>query len=236
MLTDPDVIRVLLARLVAARCPVFVFIEGDEERYGTVLLELDAAAHVLIADELIPKHGHARMRRGAMLKIASRIEGVEVRFRSSVRAVDSDTHVAAYMLELPDALDYREQRTTKRTRTFEVGAELRDPSGAVVPARVLDLSIEGIRLSVPAPHPFDETARCSCTVWLPGGAIEPSIAIMRVRRAPERAQRGSAATDVVGARFDALGAGDARRLGRYLADTQRALMRVRRATTENLAS
>lgn len=236
MLTDPDVIRVLLARLVAARCPVFVFIDGDDERYATVLLEIDLDARALIADELIPKHGHARMRRGAMLKIASRIEGVEVRFRSSVRAVDSDTHVAAYMLELPGALDYREQRTTKRTRTFEVGAELRDPSGAVVPARVLDLSIEGIRLSVPAPHPFDETARCSCTVWLPGGAIEPSIAIMRVRRAPERTQRGAAATDVVGARFDALGAGDARRLGRYLADTQRALMRVRRATTENLAS
>ena len=30
MLTDPDVIRVLLARLIAARCPVFVFIEGDD--------------------------------------------------------------------------------------------------------------------------------------------------------------------------------------------------------------
>lgn len=236
MLTDPDVIRVLLARLVAARCPVFVFIDGDGERYATVLLEIDPAARALIADELIPKHGHARMRRGAMLKIASRIDGVEVRFRSSVRAVDADTRVAAYMLEMPEALDYREQRASKRTRTFEVAAELRDADGTAVPARVLDLSIEGIRLSVPAPHPFNEAARCSCTVWLPGGSIEPGIAIMRVRRAPERAQRGTAATDVLGARFDALGAGDARRLGRYLADTQRALMRARRATTENLAS
>jgi c-di-GMP-binding flagellar brake protein YcgR len=236
MLTDPDVIRVLLARLVAARCPVFVFIEGDDERYATVLLEIDAAARALIADELIPKHGHARMRRGAKLKVSSRIDGVEVRFRSAVRAVDADTQVAAYMLEMPDALDYREQRASRRTRTFEVTAELRDGDGAAVPARVLDLSIEGLRLSVPAPHPFNEAARCSCTVWLPGGAIEAGIAIMRVRRAPERAQRGTAATDVLGARFDAIGAGDARRLGRYLADTQRALMRARRATTENFAS
>jgi len=236
MLTDPDVIRVLLARLIAARCPVFVFIEGDAERYATVLLEIDAAARTLIADELIPKHGHARMRRGAMLRIASRIDGVEVRFRSSVRAVDTDTAVAAYMLEMPDMLDYREQRAVKRTRTFEVAAELRDADGTPVPARVLDLSIDGMRLSVPAPHPFGEAARCRCTVWLPAGAIDAGLAIMRVRRAPERVQRGAAATDVVGARFDALGAGDARRLGRYLADTQRALMRARRATTENLAS
>lgn len=236
MLTDPDVIRVLLARLVAARCPVFVFVEGDDERYATVLLEMDTAARVLIADELIPKHGHARMRRGAKLRIASRLDGVEVRFASAVRAVDSDTQVAAYMLEMPDALDYREQRTSKRTRTFEVTAELRDADGAAVTARVLDISIDGLRLSIAAPHPFDEAAQCSCTVWLPGGAIEAGIAIMRVRRAPERVQRGAAATDVVGARFDALGAGDARRLGRYLADTQRALMRARRATTETLAS
>lgn len=236
MLTDPDVIRVLLARLVAARCPVFVFIEGDDERYGTVLLEIDAAARALIADELIPKRGHARMRRGAKLKVSSRLDGVEVRFRSSVRAVDVDTTVAAYMLDLPDALDYREQRAVKRMRTFEVTAELRDADGAPVPARVLDLSIDGLRVSVPTPHPFGEAARCSCTVWLPSGPIEAGIAIMRVRRAPERAQRGAAATDVLGARFDALGDGDARRLGRYLADTQRALMRARRATTENLAS
>ena len=236
MLTDPDVIRVLLARLVAARCPVFVFIEGDDERYATVLLEIDLASRTLIADEIIPKHGHKHMRRGAKLKISSRLDGVEVRFRSAVRAVDADSHVAAYMLEMPDALDYREQRASKRTRTFEVTAELRDGDGAAVPARVLDLSIDGIRLSVPAPHPFHEAVRCSCTVWLPGGSIEAAIAIMRVRRAPERAQRGAAATDVLGARFDALGAGDARRLGRYLADTQRALMRARRATTENLAS
>jgi len=236
MLTDPDVIRVLLARLVAARCPVFVFIEGDDERYATVLLEIDTAARALIADELIPKHGHRRMRRGAKLKISSRLDGVEVRFRSAVRAVDADSHVAAYMLDLPDALDYREQRASKRTRTFEVTAELRDADGAALPARVLDLSIEGIRLSLPAPHPFNEAARCSCTVWLPGGSIEAGIAILRVRRAPERPQRGAAATDVLGARFDALGAGAARRLGRYLADTQRALLRARRATTEKLAS
>lgn len=236
MLTDPDVVRVLLARLVAARCPVFVFIDGDDERYGTVLLELDTAARVLIADELIPKRGHARMRRGARLKVSSRLDGVEVRFRSSVRAVDADSGIAAYMFEMPDALDYREQRSVKRTRTFEVAAELRDDEGKPVVARVLDLSIDGLRLSVPAPHPFDETVRCCCTVWLPGGPIEAGIAITRVRRAPERPERGAAATDVVGARFDALGAGDARRLGRYLADTQRALMRARRATTENLAS
>src|SRR3982750_4493140 len=144
MLNDPDVVRVLLARLIAARCPIFVFIEGDDERFATVLLEIDVAARVLIADELIPKHGHKRMRRGAKLKISSRLDGVEVRFRSAVREVDADSQLSAYMLDLPDALDYREQRASKRTRTFEVTAELRDEQGAPVPARVLDLSIEGM--------------------------------------------------------------------------------------------
>jgi c-di-GMP-binding flagellar brake protein YcgR len=236
MLTDPDVIRVLLARLIAARCPVFAFVEGDSERYGTLLLEIDAPAGVLIADELHPRHGHERVRRGAKLRLCSRLDGVEIRFRSTVRAIDADSEVGAYMLELPNALDHREQRAVQRTRTFEVTAELRDANGAPVPARVLDVSIDGMRLCVRTPHPFGEAARCDCTVWLPSGAFQAQIAITRIRPATGRSRHGAAADDVLGARFDALGAGPARLLGRYIADTQRALMRARRATTENLVS
>ena len=85
MLKDPDVIRVLLARLIAARCPVFVFVEGDDERYATTLLELDADANALIADELNPRRGNANVRRGAKLRVAARLEGVDMRFSTRVR-------------------------------------------------------------------------------------------------------------------------------------------------------
>jgi len=141
MLKDPDVIRVLLARLIAARCPVFVFVEGDGERYGTMLLELDAEANALIADELTPRHGNANVRRGAKLRVAARLEGVEMRFSTSVRAIDADADVSAYMLDVPAELDHREQRAVHRTRAFAVAAELRDPDGPPVEGRVLDVSI-----------------------------------------------------------------------------------------------
>jgi c-di-GMP-binding flagellar brake protein YcgR len=230
MVDDPDVIRVLLARLIAARSPVFVFVEGDDERYGTSLLEIDAAAGALIADELYPQRGHARMRTGAKLRLSSRLDGVEMRFRSSVRAIDADGDVAAYMLDLPHELDHREQRAVHRTRTLEIAAELREAESAPLRARVLDISIDGIQLAVRAPQPFAETARCACTVWLPSGAFDAWIEITRVRRATHYPRRGAAPDDVLGARFDALDADAARRIGRYIADTQRALMRARRAT------
>jgi c-di-GMP-binding flagellar brake protein YcgR len=235
MLTDPDVIRVMLARLVAARCPVFVFVEGDDERYATVLLEIDAAAGVLIADELNPRRGNTRMRRGAKLKVSSRLDGVEMRFRTTVRAIDNDSDAAAYMLEVPTALDHREQRAVLRTRTSAVAAELRDPDNAPIRARVLDLSIGGMRLAVRSPHPLREAMHCDCTVTLPTGAFDARLAITHVRAAEARSRVGSTKEDVLGARFDALATHAARRLGRYIADTQRALLRARREITENRA-
>lgn len=231
MLRDPDVIRVLLARLIAARCPVFAFVEGDATRYGTMLLELDADANALIADELTPRHGNTNMRRGAKLRVAARLDGVEMRFATSVRAIDAESDVAAYMLDVPDELDHREQRAVHRTRAFAVAAELRDPEGPPVDGRVLDLSISGIRIAVKKPHRVREESRWECTVVLPDGEFESRIAIMRVH-APERVRFGAAPEDVLGAKFDSLGEGAARRLGRYIADTQRALLRARRATTE----
>jgi c-di-GMP-binding flagellar brake protein YcgR len=232
MLKDPDVIRVLLARLVAARCPVFVFAEGDGERYGTMLLEIDADANALIADELTPRHGNAKMYRGAKLRVAARLDGVEMRFSTSVRAIDADADVSAYMLAIPAELDHREHRAVHRTRAFAIAAELRDPEGPPVEGRVLDLSIAGIRIAVKKPHRVREETRWDCTVALPDGAFESRIAIMRVH-GPERPRLGFGAEDVLGAKFDSLGEGAARRLGRYIADTQRALLRARRETTEN---
>jgi hypothetical protein len=119
-----------------------------------------------------------------------------------------------------------------RTRASAIAAELRDPEGPPVEGRVLDLSIAGIRIAVKKPHRVREETRWDCTVALPDGAFESRIAIMRVH-GPERPRPGFGAEDVLGAKFDSLGEGAARRLGRYIADTQRALLRARRETTEN---
>jgi c-di-GMP-binding flagellar brake protein YcgR len=232
MLTDPDVIRVLLARLIAARCPVFVFVEGDDERYGTMLLEHDAEANALIADELTPRRGNANVRRGTKLRVAARLEGVEMRFSTRVRAIDAEADVSAYMLEVPGELDHREQRAVHRTRAFAIAAKLHDPEGPPVEGRVLDVSIAGIRIAVKRPHRVREETRWDCTVVLPDGELESRIAIMRVLGA-QRPRLGAEAEDVLGAKFDSLAEGAARRLGRYIADTQRALLRARRETTEN---
>lgn len=232
MLKDPDVIRVLLARLIAARCPVFVFVEGDDARYATMLLELDAQTNALIADELTPRHGNAGVHRGAKLRVAARLDGVDMRFSTRVRAIDRESEVAAYMLDVPRELDHREQRAVHRTRAFAVAAKLCDPEGPPVEGRVLDLSISGIRIAVKTPHRVREETRWQCTVALPDGEFESRIAITRVHGA-ERPRIGANAEDVLGAKFDSLGEGAARRLARYIADTQRALLRARRATTEN---
>jgi len=235
VLTDPDVIRVLIARLIATRCPVFAFMEGDDERYTTMLLEIEPTFGALIADELHPRAGHDRLRTGASLRLACRLDGVEVRFRSRVRAIDRDGAIAAYMLDMPAELDHRENRRLHRTRARGVTARLQTPEKDAVLARVVDISISGLSLAVSAPHALAEDECWDCNVSLPNGAVDAEVSIVRIRRATTRAHAAVAREDNIGARFGALSAHAARRIGHFMADTQRAFLRARLPSSRSMA-
>lgn len=224
MLTDPDEIRVLLCRLAAARSVVFAFVEGHPERCVTTVLGVDARLHALICDELIPPRGHARVRVGSVLRLTTRLDGAELRCRCTVRAIDRDGAIAAYRLDLPAALDHRERRRQRRLPVRGLRAQLRDAQDTGADARVVDLSLGGIRLAVAPPHALRVEQRWDCHLALPRGAFDAAIVIVRTRASR---LRGGAREDDVGARFDALPAPAARRLGRYLADTERAQLRLR---------
>jgi c-di-GMP-binding flagellar brake protein YcgR len=225
MLTDPDVIRVLLGRLAAARAPAFALVDGVDERFATTLLEHDRVLHALIADELHLSRGHALVRTGSRLRIACKLDGVEVRFATVVRAIDDEGAVAAYLLAMPDALDYREHRGLKRLRARDLGATL-DNGDAHAAARVVDISIGGLRLAIAAPHPLGADQVWNCRVALPNGNVDASIAVVRVRGARARPSFGEAREDDIGARFGTLSAPAARRLGRFLADAERTRLRA----------
>jgi hypothetical protein len=188
----------------------------------------------LIADELHPRRGHDRMHAGAALRLVSRLDGVEIRFRSRVRAIDNDGEIAAYMLEMPPALDYRENRNLHRTHARGVRARLHN-GGTSVLARVVDISISGLSLAVAAPHSLNENEHWDCSVSLPGGAVDAEVSIVRIRRAPARPQASIAREDSVGARFGALSANAARRIGHFMADAQRTFLRSRHSRSGSLA-
>jgi len=234
MLTDVHIIRVLLARLIAARCPLFVFLDGSDERFHSLLLDIDPTLDALIADELHPHRGHQRVRIGMPLRIASRLDGVELRFRSTVRALDTDCAVAAYLLDVPQEIDYREHRDLYRTRVSRTGdlvAHLHSGAHESVRGRVVDISISGVRLAVPAPHPLRPHEEWSCAVTLPNGAFDAPVSILHVRNAHARMGRAGPREDHVGARFRELSAHAARRLGHFMANAQRDLLRARRQPT-----
>ena len=226
MLTDPDVIRVLLARLIAARAPLFAFVDGCDERFTTTLLELDHGLRALIADELHPSRGHAQVRKGGIVRLSSRLDGVEMRFVSRVRAIDADGAIAAYLIDIPSALDYREHRRLRRLAARNISAELVG-CGQSAQARVLDISIGGMRLAVAVPHPIGADEIWDCSVALPNGAFDATLAVVRVRPARSRTRAGAQSEDDIGTRFGPLTTRAARRIGRFMADSQRETLRAR---------
>jgi len=247
MIDDIDAVCAALSQLVAARSPLHVFLEHDESAYASVLLSLDRAAGVVLADELQPPVGHRKVTRGSSLHGTARLNGVELRFRSTVRAIDTDAPVAAYALDIPRTIDYRERRDAFRTRavaTRGVRARLLEivceepaalaysgnPGRLKTPlcyeANVADVSLDGIRLSLALPHTLESTRVWHCALQLPRGTVHTTIEVRHVLLSRRRDE-----PDCVGASFVALPESAGRQISRYAASLQRQRLRKRTPST-----
>ena len=243
MIDDIDSVCAALSQLVAVRSPLRVFLEGDESAYASVLLSLDRIAGIVLADELHPASGHRMVATGSSLRATARLNGIELRFRSTVRAIDTDAPIAAYALEIPRTLDYRERRGTFRTRAVATrGLRARllevaddEPSAHVQPrnaarsktvrcyeADVADVSIDGIRLTIARPHALQRTGVWNCALHLPRGTVHATIEIRHVLVSRRRGE-----PDRVGARFVGLPEPAKWHISRYAASLQRQRLRQR---------
>lgn len=227
MITAGHEIQALLMRLIAERTPLSVFLPEAGAPYGSLLLDLDRERGQLIADALYPAAGHRRALPGLALHVATRLGGIELRFRTRIDAIDADA--ATYRLALPRELDYRQRRRAYRTRVpaaYVIGAQLHaDEAAAQRAASLVDISTEGVALrmrAADAPAPGD----ClRCTIELPVGVLEAMLEIRSVRTDP--ALPGACS---IGGSFAGLSHEQQRLVGRFTALLQRRLLRARRQT------
>jgi c-di-GMP-binding flagellar brake protein YcgR len=237
MIDDVHTIRALLARLIDARTALSVVFDDEGERGNSILLGFDPDVHALLADELHPRAAHLRVKPGMPLRWIGRLEGAPLRFRARVQAIDRDADIAAYRIEMPTELDYRERRAAYRTRALPQPALLaqltRLPTHtgsteavhinvACVDARVADISSTGLRLAAALPHDLVAGERWQCVLHLPDGQLDTLVAIHHVQPARRHGEKVR-----VGARFVDLSASAQRRIGGYAASLQRRRLRAR---------
>jgi c-di-GMP-binding flagellar brake protein YcgR len=144
----------ILLRLSEARALVSARIIGCDETFLTALLGVDARQHQFYLDELSPRSGHEALLRDRALRVASRLEGVEVLFSATLASVAVQQGIAVYTLPFPHVLHYNQRRASHR---IGIGAapptaiQLVHPVAGMLTGEVRDISAGGLAVRVQVP-------------------------------------------------------------------------------------
>lgn len=225
MITDRHEIHTLVGRLIKERVSVTVMLPEREGFFSSVLLALDRENGELTADELFPSRGHAAMATGLEVRILSRLDGIEMRFRASVKAISPTQPGATYRLSMPTGLDYVQRRNAFRVPVSAALAIPVELSAGVARARgtLVDISHTGLRVALRGQAPLPPVDSLSCSIDLPPGTITTTVEACHTE--PDRRGLGVV---YIGLRFIGLTRDQQQLISRFTAHIQRDQLRARR--------
>lgn len=122
-----------------------------ERSYQSMILELHPDDSYVLVDELYPPEGRDDLIEGDIAEISAQAPGLKLAFFSKLLARDTIDGTPAYRMELPEEIG-----STLRRRAYRVYVEresgltidIRDNEGEPIDARIVNLSSDGIKLSL----------------------------------------------------------------------------------------
>lgn len=227
VISDRYQIAALMSRLVRDRVPISVMLPEQREFYSSVLLHSDREQRSIVADELFPARGHALVDAGTEMRMITHLDGIELRFRTRVEAVQQDSDGASYRLTMPTAVDYHQRRNAFRvpvSPALAIAVVVRDESEApVLRGHLADISYAGMRVATQSSIALTAGARQICEVALPSGTIQ-AVCEFRHSESDRRLQR----ITYYGFRFIDIETGAQRQINHFTASLQRNQLRSRR--------
>ncbi len=216
-------IRDLLETVQRRHCLLSVHTDGDEDAYLSAILEVAGPRGYFVMDELSPTGG-VPLTGGTAITVATRLDGLDLRFETHVAAAGDENGVPFYKVPFPAQIDYAQKRRHQRisvplykgiavklqTRgNVRVQGELRDISLGGFNARLTQGVSDEIRTGFYFPR---------CIIALPDGArictpVEVCYAEQTALNRPRR----------IGARFVTLSEYDEQMIQNFVNDTDREL-------------
>lgn len=177
--SKPDAIRQALKVLRDQRTGVQLNFEGDPITYSAQVL--DVSANEFLLENVVPRDGLKKMRKGQEFALSARAQGIYVHSGSNkVIAVDSERGVPFFRVGLPTTLLYQQRRRSARfqlpTRVVAEGASVqlfrentdRKSADESLSGRIIDISAGGCRAefqtAVAVPLAQDEQIRCAVEI------------------------------------------------------------------------
>lgn len=200
-----------------------VHVPRIERRFQSLILELHPDEGYLLIDELFPADGRQLLLEGDVVEISARGSSGSVSFFSRLLLRESSEGVLAYRMELPEEIGGSYRRHAFRVyveRENDLLIDLRDSDGNPLPARIVNLSADGIKINIDGDavkllerhHRFDDAV-----IRLPDGLdIDCAIDFRNVylMRTPRQ-------HTIAGGKLDITVAAQRNKLGHYLAAVQR---------------
>lgn len=225
MITDPLQIRALINRLIRDKVPITIMLPEREGFFSSMLLDSDRAGSTMLADELFPARGHMALAPGMEIRVLGNLDGIEVRFKSRVLAINTDLHGSSYRLSIPAAAEYKQRRNAFRvpvSPALAIPVLLRSDeiNGA---GTLADISYNGLRVALHKGVTLPAGAALLCDIELP----DDRISAKAETRHSEPDRRGLGVV-YVGFRFIELSNEHQRAINRFTANLQRGQLRARR--------
>ena len=223
-IADPVRVARLLERLAKGHALLTVEIPGHSGHYTSSIVGVDGPCVLL--DELLPSTGHQLLLAARTLLVTGRLDGIDIRFITTLEQVDNQDSMMTYHVNLPGRLEYRQRRLDYRAdipmaQTLRVIIDSSD--GTVVEGVLHDLSHGGAGMTFPQGQPVVELGlHHECAIELPDDVwLYCTVELRYSKDIPLRDRQ------LIGARFIELSRAQARLVGHCITELEREFIRKR---------
>jgi len=223
-ITDPKKVSKMLERFTKHYTPLTVKIPNHKQRYTSCIVKVEEG-HLLL-DELLPSTGHSLLVDEGTLVARGKLDGVDIRFFTTLQRVAEKDHLLTYYMALPELLEYRQRRQTYRARipiSMKLPVYIENTKGERIKGELHNLSYGGAgMILLPYKTIMATGAPHECAIELPEGDwIYCTVELRYSRSIPSRN------TQFVGTQFIELSATQQRLIGRCINKLEREAIRKR---------
>ncbi|MCP3667022.1 MAG: flagellar brake protein [Gammaproteobacteria bacterium] len=145
---NQEEITYLLSLAFKSRTLLSARIKGQEEIFTTAIIGIYDEYDFFVMDELTPNQGNPALIEAREILLFGRLDGVELRFRSSLIQENEKNGIAFYKMTLPKKILYRQKRLDHRISTSSINIPFRGRVGkgvkTIITGHVTNLSRKGI--------------------------------------------------------------------------------------------
>lgn len=225
-ITSPEKILRLLERFTKGYNPLTIQILGHKELHTSSIISVDKKQVLL--DELLPATGHQLLLTEQSLQATGKLEGVDVRFVTSLKHVDDTTDTLSFYMSLPKVIEYRQRRLNYRAHvpvSMQLPVIIGNKNSFKVKGTLRDLSFGGAGIIFLADRSQITTGTSyECIIELPDGQrINCSAEPRYSKNIP------SQKTQLVGVQFSNLLPEQSRHIGNCINELEREFIKKRAA-------